>query len=367
MENVADRPKVLVVDDDEMTRKLFSDSLNKQYDVITASSTEEGMRLYVDEQPAAVVLDVILPGRDGIEGLKFIRSMSESTCVIMITGCPKVEYFKSAISQGASYFMEKPISPDELRRTVGQGVEAALQELRRTQVFNEMTMMVNELHSKARECEALSAELSQAKTQIESLEQGLWEARQGLLRTRQELEDHALAGHPRSPAQLTLDISLQQAQLREQLETGAAHSPAEPIAIGQFVHEVAQSLGPDATARQVEFDVRFRSGSGSLQAPRTILEPALRIVIGQALHSASCTTRSLRLLGLEYPSFFEFRMEYRPPSSMASDPNSSQQQPAGFDLARQAIEKLGGHLNVQHRPGAVSIVSCRIPVHGTAS
>jgi len=78
--------KILVVDDEASTRRLMEQTLRKHgYEVITASSGDEGLRAVMDESPELILLDIQLPGMDGIEVLQKIREINKDIVVIMAT------------------------------------------------------------------------------------------------------------------------------------------------------------------------------------------------------------------------------------------------------------------------------------------
>jgi two-component system nitrogen regulation response regulator NtrX len=102
---------VLVVDDEESILETLTGILEDDgYEVLTASSGEEALRSFDEFGPEVVLLDVWMPGMDGIETLKNIREKRNPASVIMISGHSTIDTAVQAIKFGAYDFLEKPLS-----------------------------------------------------------------------------------------------------------------------------------------------------------------------------------------------------------------------------------------------------------------
>ncbi|MBW2367803.1 MAG: response regulator, partial [Deltaproteobacteria bacterium] len=101
---------LLIVDDEPGIRKVLAISLaDEGYTVLTAQSGEEALEIFRDAHPAIVLTDIKMPGMDGIELLKIIKSESPHTEVIMITGHGDMELAIESIKHDAIDFVTKPI------------------------------------------------------------------------------------------------------------------------------------------------------------------------------------------------------------------------------------------------------------------
>jgi two-component system nitrogen regulation response regulator NtrX len=102
---------VLVVDDEESILETLTGILEDDgYEVLTASSGEGALKSFDEYGPEVVLLDVWMPGMDGIETLKRIREKSSPASVIMISGHSTIDTAVQAIKFGAYDFLEKPLS-----------------------------------------------------------------------------------------------------------------------------------------------------------------------------------------------------------------------------------------------------------------
>ncbi|TNF46137.1 sigma-54-dependent Fis family transcriptional regulator, partial [bacterium] len=106
---------VLVVDDEKRVRESVRAILEDEgYSVLEADSGESALNKVAGDRPDAVLLDVWMPGIDGIETLKGIRQQDRDLPVIIMSGHGNIETAVSATKLGAYDFLEKPLSLDRL-------------------------------------------------------------------------------------------------------------------------------------------------------------------------------------------------------------------------------------------------------------
>lgn len=123
---VAPMPKVLVVDDQPHIVRLIQVNLERErIDVITAGDGEEALAQVYAEHPDLVILDVIMPKRDGFEVLKAMKSDPETSAipVIMLTVRTQNADIVEGLHQGAELYMPKPFHPRELVALVQRVLE----------------------------------------------------------------------------------------------------------------------------------------------------------------------------------------------------------------------------------------------------
>jgi two-component system cell cycle response regulator DivK len=103
----------LIVEDNEKNRKLVRDVLNvKGYKTIETETAEEGLNLAVEKQPALILMDIQLPGIDGITALKRLRAdpRTQTVPVIAITASAMTYNRLTMMAEGFDGFQSKPIS-----------------------------------------------------------------------------------------------------------------------------------------------------------------------------------------------------------------------------------------------------------------
>jgi DNA-binding NtrC family response regulator len=122
--------KILVVDDEHLIRWSLEQNLKKQgYEVFTAGSGEDALRLVREEAPDLMLLDIQLPGISGLEVLERVKEMEEETTVIMVTALGVLETAVKAMRMGAYDYINKPFNLDELAIVIKKALETG--ELKR--------------------------------------------------------------------------------------------------------------------------------------------------------------------------------------------------------------------------------------------
>jgi len=127
--------KILVIDDAEDDRLLYSRALQKStdvhYTVTEASDGEEGLNRVQADQPACILLDYSLPGRNGIEVLKRIRSKHPFIPVVMLTGQGNENVAVAAMQHGAqNYISKSSITPETLDHVIHMAIEHCMLQKR---------------------------------------------------------------------------------------------------------------------------------------------------------------------------------------------------------------------------------------------
>ena len=124
------RHKILVVDDEHLIRWSLEQSLKKQgYDVLACGSGEEALRLMQEEDPDLMLLDIQLPGINGVEVLERAKEIDEDVIILMVTALGVLETAVRAMRLGAYDYINKPFNLDELAIVIRKALET--QELKR--------------------------------------------------------------------------------------------------------------------------------------------------------------------------------------------------------------------------------------------
>ena len=117
---------ILVVDDEEMVRYVLSEKLSESgFSVIAASGGQQAVEFFRNTPFDAVLLDLKMPGMDGIETLKELRMLDPEVPVIMVTAYGDIATAVEAIKRGAYDFVEKPPQISRIMVTLRRAIEKA--------------------------------------------------------------------------------------------------------------------------------------------------------------------------------------------------------------------------------------------------
>ena len=131
------KEKILIVDDEQDILELVRYNLSKEgYQTVCAATGEEAIKINSEQRPDLIVLDLMLPGIDGLEVTKHIRNTNEeeNTPIVMLTAKGEEADVVTGLELGANDYISKPFSPRELiarirailrrRRKTGQKEES---------------------------------------------------------------------------------------------------------------------------------------------------------------------------------------------------------------------------------------------------
>ena len=123
---------ILLVDDDAGARKVAKANLSLEgFEVLTAASAGEALARLAESDPLALVTDLKMPDKDGVELMEEIHALRPSLPVVLVTGHATVENAVGAMKRGALHYLTKPIRYDELALVLRHAVasERARREL----------------------------------------------------------------------------------------------------------------------------------------------------------------------------------------------------------------------------------------------
>src|SRR5260370_843910 len=139
------KPQVMVVDDDLATCIFLTALLTERgYEPVTVGNAEEAVKRYQAERPAAVILDVVIPGSmDGLEALAAFKKIDRDVPVIVLSGQGRTTTVVQAMKLGASDFVSKPFDAAELEAPLTNA-------LRQHQLSREVAALREQLQSQSK-------------------------------------------------------------------------------------------------------------------------------------------------------------------------------------------------------------------------
>lgn len=108
-------PKIMVVDDAQFMRVRLTKLLTGNgFDVVEAENGEEAVKTYQAEKPDAVLMDITMPQKDGLEALGEIKNFDANAKVIMLTALGQESMVVQAVQAGAKDYVVKPFDPNRV-------------------------------------------------------------------------------------------------------------------------------------------------------------------------------------------------------------------------------------------------------------
>jgi two-component system response regulator AtoC len=135
------QPSLLVVDDEAGVRQSLQLVFNKAFRVIEAASADEAIQKVTNDGPDVVLLDIMMPGADGLAVLKQIKSVQPDCQVIMLSGLNSARTGFTAKGTGAFDYLTKPFDVEELRLKVEHALE-------KTQLYRDLERLKEEVGRK---------------------------------------------------------------------------------------------------------------------------------------------------------------------------------------------------------------------------
>src|SRR5580698_3864376 len=113
--------RILIVDDEKNVRLNLRTALETEgYEVVEASSGQEGLRSLAEDPFALAILDIRMPGMDGLELLAKMRENDIRVPAMIVTAYSDVPNAVKAMKLGAIDFLQKPLRPEDLRSIVAE-------------------------------------------------------------------------------------------------------------------------------------------------------------------------------------------------------------------------------------------------------
>jgi DNA-binding NtrC family response regulator len=117
---MSDTNRILIVDDDEVVRWSYQRSLQSvSCNIAAAGNGEEALRAMEQDPFDVVLLDMRMPGQNGLSVLRTIKQRWPESEVVIITGYPTVDSAKEAVRLGACDYVAKPVGPQDVIDVAG--------------------------------------------------------------------------------------------------------------------------------------------------------------------------------------------------------------------------------------------------------
>jgi PAS domain S-box-containing protein len=167
-------PKILAVDDEEGAREMLKNFFTKKgYSVETAASGEDALDAMKKNVFDAAIVDIKMPGMDGIALTRKIKELSDELPIIIMTAHPDRDYMLSALKEGVFDFKQKPIDMEELYYAVREACHKVSLIRENKRLVDELRDMTANLYKMLAE---KNGDLIREKNRLEAMIEGMNEA-----------------------------------------------------------------------------------------------------------------------------------------------------------------------------------------------
>ena len=376
--------KVLVIDDELGPRESLRILLKNEFQVFLAEDVATGLRLLQEEHPDVILLDIRMPGLNGIDGLTEIRKLDLDVAVLILTGFAALETAQEAIRRGANDYLKKPFDTHEMLATVRQHAQRArlrrrqretaaelrqlnqllLDELARknhlAQVGQKSAEFLHDLRSPLTAVlgyvELLGDELRQSKDKLGTQ----WNDTADFLQNIEKNLEHC-----REMSTMWLHFSRRDPQ---QLQS---------LVICDVLREVTDAVRPQCQARGITLKLECEPGPGGwLMAEHIQLVRAFANLVNNALEAVPDGTGVIRIQCACRGTEAEIRVAdngrgisaEQLPRLFAPYFTTKDQTGTGLGLfiTKQVIEERGGTITLESRPGPGATFLVRLPLTAPA-
>lgn len=147
---------ILVVDDDAFIRDLLSEFLTREgYKVLLAESGEKALEMLEPGTVRVALIDLKMPGIDGVETMKGIKTRDAGVLIILMTGYPSIESAVEALRSGAYDYVIKPFKLNELKSTI----EHAINEQTIREEIDDLKLKINQMEDDLKKYQHLEKQI----------------------------------------------------------------------------------------------------------------------------------------------------------------------------------------------------------------
>ena len=266
--------KVLLVDDEEHIRSVLSDSLRSAgYDVECAASGEDGLTSLSNQPADLMVVDLKMPGINGLEFAGQAREAAPDGQIIILTGYGDMNSVVEAMRAGAYDYLTKPVDLDRLLQTLSKADERRRLIIENRALLDRLTE-ANRI--KAEFINGMSHEVRTPLGHITGFAQILEDTLENLTDKQRRYIQNIQGG-----ARRLLDL-FENILSFTTLKTGDVHVTPETVDLGEMLEAVVEDCRPEAAEAGISVQVENASGVKA-QIDSKICQRALRLLVDNAI------------------------------------------------------------------------------------
>lgn len=371
--------KILVIDDERGPRESLRILLKNNYSVLCADSVDTGVAMLREHHPEAVVMDIRMPNKHGLEGLREIRRYDPEVSVIMLTGFGTLESAQEAIRLGANDYVRKPFDACEMENVIGRNVQRTQLERRRSHAQMELTKLNRRLLEEMDRKDRLatlgqqSAELMHDLRSPLSAVIGYVELLASELRTSRD----RLGEHWEETWEYVGMIEKSVMRCKELADMwlgggGGGPQRMRPVLVCELLGDLVRSIKQAALARRVKLDCEVGAVDCEVIADGVQIFRALQNVVMNAIEAVPSNAGVVRIRCIANCRCAEIRVEDNG-CGMSSEEVAHAFDPyfttkkcngtgLGLFITKRIVEEHKGSIMMQSEPDKGTCISIRLPL-----
>jgi signal transduction histidine kinase len=379
MATSAHQPVILVIDDERGPRESIKILLKNRFCVLCADSVDSGIEFLRQSEPEAVILDIRMPGKSGLEGLAEIRQIDPSVSVIMLTGYGSLETAQEAMRLGANDYVRKPFDAVEMVQIIERNIQRTRLERMRRNAEQELIRLNRELLDELDKRRNL-AELGQKSAELVHDLRNPLSVVMGsvdlLARQLAQAREQVGAQWPELEKYLTLiRKSVQRCkELADLWLTLGKRDPQrmKPMHVKQLIEDVVNSINPAAMAQGVRVEVDIEEPNAEIAVDTVQMLRALHNVVSNAIEAVAGRQGVIRVTCRRSGDRVEICVEdngcgIRPEDAeRVFEPYFTTKQMTGTGLGlfitKKVVEDHHGTIALSSRPNKGTAIQIALPV-----
>ena len=362
------RRTVLIIDDELGPRESMRILLKNEFDVLCADSVDLGIALLQQHRPDLVVMDIRMPGKSGIQGLR------------MLTGYGALETAQQAMRLGANDYLNKPFDTNEMRQAARKYTLRTEVERKRAAMLTQLQQINDRLLADAAKKEQL-ASMGQASAEFAHDVRNPLMIVSGYveLLAKQIEKSRDLMGETYDRASDYLDVIAQNIQRccdlanTWRLMGKSQLQEMKPTPVSVLMDDIVMGVAPLAAAGGVQVDYDIRVNGAVVNVCRAQLLRALHNIVTNAIEAVPPRTGWIRIAARKQEDHVELTFKDNG-CGMTPDVQARLFEPyfttkaegkgtgLGLVITRKIINEHRGNIDVQTMPGQGSTITVSLPL-----
>lgn len=377
--------RVLIIDDEIGPRESLRILLKKEFDVRCADGVDKGMLQLKLFGPDLVVMDIRMPGKTGIEGLREIRAVDPHVSVVMLTGYGELDTAQQAIRLGATDYLNKPFETDQMLEVARRYVHRTAVERRRAQMLQDLSEVNSQLQDEIQNKEHM-ASIGQSSAEfahdlrnplmivagyVDLLSQQVEQAGNMVGGEMSQVTDYL--GVIETNVRRCCELSQMWQKLAKGGLTGMAELPAS-----QVMSDLLMGVQPLVSSAGVRLTHHVEDEGAVIKGNRAQLLRAMHNIVSNAVDACEPGSGMVHLVGdLQGESLrivvedngcgMDADVRNRMFEPYFSTKDENQGTGLGSCIAHKVIEEHGGSIAVESEPGEGTTVTLLLPLVRTES